>query len=144
MQPDQLDWKIINILSQKYMPNSTVAKKLGVTEGTIRQRLKRLQKGGVLKIRALRDPSILENQQLAIVAATLMEAKYLDKKAQEISELENVLSVSIVSGRYDFLIEVLVESNRGLVSFLTEKLSTIGGISKTETFVILKSHEKWV
>jgi Lrp/AsnC family transcriptional regulator for asnA, asnC and gidA len=144
MQPDPLDWKIINILSQKYMPNSTVAKKLGVTEGTIRQRLKRLQNGGVLKIRALRDPSILENQQLAIVSATLMEAKYLDKKAQEISELENVLSVSIVSGRYDFLIEVLVESNRGLVSFLTKKLSTIGGISKTETFVILKSYEKWV
>jgi len=144
MQPDPLDWKIINILSQKYMPNSTVAKKLGVTEGTIRQRLKRLQNGRVLKIRALRDPSILENQQLAIVAATLMETKYLDKKAQEISELENVLSVSIVSGRYDFLIEVLVESNKGLVSFLTEKLSTIGGISKTETFVILKSYEKWV
>ena len=144
MQPDTLDWKIINILSQKDIPNSTVAKKLGVTEGTIRQRLKRLQNGGVLKIRALRNPSILENQQLAIVAATLMEAKYLDKKAREISELENVLSVSIVSGQYDFLIEVLVESNSGLVSFLTEKLSTVGGISKTETFVILKSYEKWV
>lgn len=144
MQPDALDWKIINILSQKYMPNSTIAKKLGVTEGTIRQRLKRLQGGNVLKIRALRDPNILENQQLAIVAATLMEAKYLDKKAREISELDNVLSVSIVSGRYDVLIEVLLESNRGLVTFLTEKLSTIEGISKTETFVILKSYDKWV
>jgi Lrp/AsnC family transcriptional regulator for asnA, asnC and gidA len=144
MQPDALDWKIINILSQKYMPNSTVAKKLSVTEGTIRQRLKRLQGGNVLKIRALRDPNILENQQLAIVAATLMEAKYLDKKAREISELDNVLSVSIVSGRYDVLIEVLLESNRGLVTFLTEKLSTIEGISKTETFVILKSYNKWV
>ena len=144
MQPDTLDWKIINILSKEYMPNSTVAKKLGVTEGTIRQRLKRLQSGNVLKIRALRDPNILENQQLAIVAATLMEAKYLDQKAREISALENVLSVSIVSGRYDFLIEVLAESNKGLVSFLTKKLSTIEGISKTETFVVLKSYEKWV
>ena len=144
MQPDSLDWKIINILSKKYMPNSTVAKKLGVTEGTIRQRLKRLQSGNVLKIRALRDPNILENQQLAIVAATLMEAKYLDQKAREISALENVLSVSIVSGRYDFLIEELAESNKGLVSFLTKKLSTIEGISKTETFVVLKSYEKWV
>jgi len=144
MQPDQLDWKIINVLSKKHIPNSTLAKKLQVSEGTIRQRLKKLQKRGVLKVRALRDPNILENQQLAIVAATLMEAKLLDKKAQEVSELENVLSVSIVSGRYDILIEVLVESNRGLVSFLTEKLSTIKGISKTETFVILKSYEKWV
>lgn len=144
MQPDQLDWKIINVLSKKHIPNSTLAKKMQVSEGTIRQRLKKLQKRGVLKVRALRDPNILENQQLAIVAATLMETKLLDKKAQEVSELENVLSVSIVSGRYDILIEVLVESNRGLVSFLTEKLSTIKGISKTETFVILKSYEKWV
>jgi len=144
MQPDKLDWKIINVLSKKHIPNSTLAKKMQVSEGTIRQRLKKLQKRGVLKVRALRDPNILENQQLAIVASTLMETKLLDKKAQEVSELENVLSVSIISGRYDILIEVLVESNRGLVSFLTEKLSTIKGISKTETFVILKSYEKWV
>jgi len=144
MQPDNLDWKIINILSQKHIPNSTIAKKLRVSEGTIRQRLKRMQSKGLLKIRALRDPNILENQQLAVVAATLMEAKLLDKKAQEISELENALSVSIVSGQYDLLIEVLVESNRGLVGFLTEKLSKIEGISKTETFIILKSYQKWV
>jgi len=144
MQPDKLDWKIINILSKKHIPNSTIAKKLAVSEGTIRQRLKKLQSKGVLRIRALRDPNTLENQQLAVVAATLMEAKLLDRKAQEISKLENVLSVSIVSGRYDFLIEVLVESNRGIVKFLTEKLSTVEGISKTETFVILKSYQKWV
>ncbi len=144
MQPDKLDWKIINILSKKNIPNSTIAQKLSVSEGTIRQRLKRLQNNGVLKIRALRDPNTLENQQLAVVAATLMEAKLLDRKAQEISKLRNVISVSIVSGRYDILIEVLVESNRGLVNFLTEKLSAIEGISKTETFLILKSYQKWV
>lgn len=144
MQPDKLDWRIINILSKKNIPNITIAKKLGVSEGTIRQRLKRLQNKGILKIRALRDPNTLENQQLAVVAATLMEAKLLDRKAQEISKLENVLSVSVASGRYDILIEVLVESNKGLVRFLTEKLATIEGISRTETFVILKSYQKWV
>jgi Lrp/AsnC family transcriptional regulator for asnA, asnC and gidA len=144
MQPDSIDWKMITLLSKNHMSNSSLAKQLGVSEGTIRQRLKRLQNKGILKIRALRDPNTLENQQLAIVAAILMEAKLLDKKAQEISRLENVLSVSIVSGRYDVLIEVLVESNKGLVSFLTEKLSTIEGISKTETFVVLKSFQKWI
>ena len=44
MQPDQLDWKIINVLSKKHIPNSTLAKKLQVSEGTVRQRLKKLQK----------------------------------------------------------------------------------------------------
>lgn len=144
MQPDSLDWKIIDILSKKHITNSMLAKRLGVSEGTIRQRLKKLQEKGILQIRALRDPNILENQQLAMVAATLNEARLLDQKAQEISQLKNVLSVSIVSGRYDFLIEVLVESNKGLVNFLTEQLSLVEGISKTETFVVLKSLQKWI
>lgn len=144
MQPDKLDWKIINILSKKHIPNSAIAQKLNVSEGTVRQRLKKLQNNGVLKIRALRDPNTLENQQLAVIAATLMEAKLLDEKAKEISKLSNVISVSVVSGRYDILIEVLVESNKGLVNFLTEKLSAIEGISKTETFLILKSYQKWL
>lgn len=144
MQPDSLDWKIIDILSKKHITNSMLAKRLGVSEGTIRQRLKKLQEKGILQIRALRDPNILENQQLAMVAATLNEARLLDQKAQEIAQLKNVLSVSIVSGRYDFLIEVLVESNKGLVNFLTEQLSLVEGISKTETFVVLKSLQKWI
>ena len=30
MLPDKTDWKIINLLSKKYLPNITVAKKLGL------------------------------------------------------------------------------------------------------------------
>lgn len=144
MQPDKTDWKIINMLSEKHIPNITIAKKLGLSEGTIRQRIKKLQDSGILKIKALRDPNVLENQQLAIVTANISQANLLDKKAKEIAELQNVLSVAILSGRYDLLIEVLVDSNKGLMKFLTESLSSVKGISATETFVMLKSYHKWI
>ena len=144
MLPDKTDWKIINLLSKKYLPNITVAKKLGLSEGTIRQRIKKLQAAGILRIKALRDTNILENQQLALIAVNVIRADLLDKKAKEISVLERVLSVSIVSGRYDLLVEVLVDSNKGLVSFLTKSLSSIKGISATETFITLKSYNRWV
>ena len=144
MQPDETDWRIINILSEKNVPNSTIAAELGLSEGAIRQRIKKLRQARILKIKATRDPNILANQQLAIVAANLAEAKLLEKKAQEISELQNVISVSMVSGRYDLVLEVLVDSNKGLVHFLTEVLSSVEGISKTETFLILKSYNKWI
>ena len=71
MQPDKTDWKIIHMLSEKHMTNTTIARKLGVSEGTIRQRLKRLQNDGILRIKALRDPNLLDNQQLALVAANV-------------------------------------------------------------------------
>lgn len=144
MQPDKIDWQIIELLSEQHETNTTIAKELDVSEGMIRQRIKKLQDAGIIKIRALTNPEILENQQLAIVTANVSESKLLDKKAKEILELGNVISVSILSGQYDLMIEVLVDSNKGLIKFLTECLSTVDGISKTETFLVLKSCNKWI
>jgi Lrp/AsnC family transcriptional regulator, regulator for asnA, asnC and gidA len=144
MQPDQTDWKIISILKEGYVPNNTIARKLGVSEGTVRARLKRLKEAGILQIRALINPDVLENQQLVIVAIRVAESKLLERKAEELSKLSNVLSVSIASGRYDLIAEVLLDSNRGLVKFLTEELSTIEGILASESFIMLKSYQKYV
>ncbi len=144
MQPDEIDWKIINLLSENHQTNTELAGKLGVSEGMVRQRIKRLQEAGVIKIRALRDPNVLENQQLAVLGINVAESRLLDYKAKEISGLDGVLSVAIVSGRYDLLVEILVDSNKGLIQFLTKTLSSVAGISKTETFVMLKTYKKWL
>ena len=144
MQPDETDWKIINTLSKEHQPNNRIARQLGLSEATIRRRIKNLQNADIIKIRALLNPEILENRQLALVAANIEKSKFLKQKAQEIAKLDNVNSVSIISGRYDLMIEVMVESNKGLVNFVTEKLSTVEGISKTETFVVMKSIDKFI
>ena len=103
MQPDETDWKIISILKEGYVPNNTIALELGVSEGTIRARLKKLKEAGILQIRALINPDVLENKQLVLVAMRVAESKLLDRKAEELSRLKNVLSVSIASGRYDLI-----------------------------------------
>lgn len=144
IQPDETDWKIIEILRKDQVPNNSIARELGVSEGMVRQRIKRLKESGILKVRALINPDTLENQELALIAINVSESKLLEEKAKEISSLENVLSVSIASGRYDIIAEVLVSSNHGLVKFLTEELSSISGISKTESFLMLKSFNRFV
>ena len=144
MQPDDTDWKIISILKRGDVPNNTIARKLGISEGTVRARLKRLKEAGILQVRALINPDVLENKQLVIVAVRVAESKLLERKAEEVARLENVLSVSIASGRYDLIAEVLLDSNRGLVRFLTEELSTIEGILASESFIMLKSYNKFV
>jgi len=144
MQPDETDWKIINILKEGYVPNNTIARELGISEGTVRARLKKLKESGILQVRALINPDVLENKQLVIVAMRVAESKLLDRKAEELSHLPNVLSVSIASGRYDLIAEVLLDSNRGLVKFLTEELSTVEGILASESFIMLKNYGKYV
>ncbi|AQQ70848.1 Leucine-responsive regulatory protein [Limihaloglobus sulfuriphilus] len=144
MQPDETDWKIIKLLSIQHESNAAIARKLSLSEGTVRQRIKRLLDCGLVRLRAVRNPNLLDNQQLAIVSANVAESRLLDEKASEIAKLKNVMSVSIVSGQYDLIIELLVDSNKGLMKFLTEELSTVKGVSRTESFVILKSYDKWI
>ena len=142
VQPDATDWKIIDILRAHHLSNSEVARRLGLTESTVRQRLKRLKAAGILEVRALLDPNRLDRRQLALICVSVAEARLLDAKAREISGIDGVLSVSIISGRYDLVVEVLLDSNHGLVQFLTEKLSRVEGVSKTETFLVLRSYNK--
>lgn len=144
MQPDDTDWKIIDILRRGYQPNNTIARELGISEGTVRQRLKKLKDAGMMEVKALINPELLENKQLALVAMRVAESRLLESKAAEVSALENVLSVSIASGRYDLIVEVLVDSNRGLVRFLTEELPTVEGVLSSESFLMLKSYRKFV
>jgi len=144
MQLDETDWQILNILSEENQTNSAIARQLGLSEGAIRQRIKKLTGEGILKIKALRDPNALDNQQLAVIAISVEETKQLDIKAREIAKLKNVLAVSAVSGQYDLLAEVLVDSNKGLVKFLIDELASVEGVAKTESFVVLKSYNKFI
>lgn len=144
MQPDDTDWKIIDILRRGYVPNNTIARELDISEGTVRLRLKKLRDAGILEIKALINPETLANKQLALIAMRVAESRLLESKAAEIATLENVLSVSIVSGRYDLIAEVLVDSNRGLVHFLTEELPAVEGVLSSESFLLLKNYGKFV
>ncbi len=141
---DDTDWAIIKILSDENTTNNAIADELGITEGTVRQRIKRLRSTGVLKIKALIDPETLPNQQLVYIMVNVSEAHLLDEKAKEISNLGGVLSVSIMAGQYDLMIELLVDSNKGLMKFITKSLSTVKGLAKSETLVTLKSYNKYI
>lgn len=143
-KPDELDWKIIEILKEEDQSNNAVARQLGISEGTVRQRLKRLKEADILRIRAQINPEVLANQQLAMVGISLQESCFLKERVEDIAALPSVLSASITSGRFDIIAEVLSESNHGLVDFLTHQLSEVKGIRTTETFVILKSLKKYV
>ncbi|MBN2625965.1 MAG: Lrp/AsnC family transcriptional regulator [Spirochaetales bacterium] len=142
--PDDLDWKIIEILREEDQSNNAVARLLGISEGTVRQRLKRLKEADILTIRAQINPEVLADQQLAMIGISIQESCYLKERVEQIASLPDVLSASITSGRYDIVAEVLTDSNHGLVEFLTHQLSGVKGIRSTETFVILKSYKKYV
>jgi Lrp/AsnC family transcriptional regulator for asnA, asnC and gidA len=124
--------------------NSAIGAELGVAEGTVRQRIKKLIDAGALRVSGLVNPEIMPDHQLCVIGLKVDESKQLETRARDVSRLPEVRSVAIVTGRYDLLVEVLVASNRGLIQFLSGSLAQVPGITSSETFLLLRTYDKWI
>jgi Lrp/AsnC family transcriptional regulator, regulator for asnA, asnC and gidA len=145
MTLDKLDWKIIEALrSDGRGSNAEIARHLRVTEGTIRSRIHKLTDAGILRITGQVNPEFLVGHQVVMVGINVNASKSLEKTAQAIARLPNVNFAAITSGRYDILAQVIVDSNKGIINFLSRSLARIPSVSRTETFVLLKTHNCWV
>lgn len=145
LELDEIDRGIVAALrADGRTNNSVIAARLGIAEGTVRQRMRKLTEAGVVRISALVNPEIISEHQLCMIGLKLSESKRLESAAIEISQLPEVRSVAIATGRYDMLVEVLVDSNHGLIRFLSESLAKVAGIESTETFLLLKTYDKWI
>lgn len=143
---DALDRKLVAALVEDgQMPVAAVAERMGVTAPTVRSRLRGLLGRGVLRIAGLIDPSATAGLTVALVGITVQSHMQLDEKLEEISRLERVHWAAVVTGRYDILVEIVISDDiADLYAFLNEDLSQIGGISSSESFVVMKSRRKWV
>jgi Lrp/AsnC family transcriptional regulator, regulator for asnA, asnC and gidA len=139
MKIDDTNIDIIRELRQGKKSFKKIADKLAITENTVRSRVNKLQDEGVLEICGLVDPATLPDHRAVIIGIKLAEMNLVEK-GEEISKLKGVISVSVVTGRYDLLVLVLFKKNFGLLEFYTKEISQIKGISSVETFVVYKSY----
>lgn len=118
-----------------------IAHILGVTEGTIRKRVKALHKQGIMNIRAVLNPNKVGYELVCMMAMQVKMADLL-KVAEMLAEKPNVYYLAFVTGRYDMLALVLARTPEELSNFIKEHISSMPSILRTETFVnleILKS-----
>jgi Lrp/AsnC family transcriptional regulator for asnA, asnC and gidA len=145
IQVDELDRGILAALREDgRATNSAIAEGLGVVEGTVRARIKKLLDSDLLRVSGLVNPEVMPDHQLCVIGLKVDESRQLEARARAVSELPEVRSVSIVTGRYDLLVELIVDSNHGLIRFITDSLATVPGITSSETFLLLKTFGKWV
>ena len=121
----------------------SIARKLGVSDGTVRLRTERMIRMGYLRISASVNPLFFENTLTCLVCLNL-ERRADRTLMEQLAALPGVQSVINPTGRYDLMVEVSVPSRKALRSFLVDQLSDIGGIVATESFVYLDATNKWV
>lgn len=138
MELDEINLAIINHLNDGRMPYKRIADSLALSEGTIRARVKKLKEEGVLKITALVNPEALPDQSVVMVGVRLKDMD-LVKKGEEFSKLRGVISVCVVTGRFDLILTVLLSREFPMVRFYTEEVSKLDNVRAVETFVVYKS-----
>ena len=144
MQIDKIDWEIIRILEENgRSPNKEIAKKVGVSEGTVRNRIKKLTDHEFLRIRGLTNPNERTDEALVYMGIKIAVNRDSIKISKSISKLNCVKSVSVVTGRYDLLVEVYVEPYN-IIEFLSTELAKIDSIVSVESFIALHCEGKFV
>ena len=134
---DELDRKIIGILQlDGRASNAKIARQLGVSEGTIRRRLKRLIQDEAIQILAIPEPSKLGYTTEAVVALQVDPGK-LEAVAEELAKAPETLYVSVTTGALDIFAWVAVSSPEKLHTFLLSTIGNIPGVRRSETFVSL-------
>jgi Lrp/AsnC family transcriptional regulator for asnA, asnC and gidA len=135
---DTTDIAIINELKEGRKPFKIIAKSIGVAEGTVRSRVKKLSESGQLDITALIDPEALPDNSVVMIGICVKDMD-LVKKGKEFSELRGVVSVAVVTGRFDLILTVVLSKGFGILEFYTEEASKIKNVQSVETFVVYKS-----
>ena len=134
---DELDHKIIALLQMDgRASNAKIAREVGVSEGTVRRRLRRLTKDDVVHIVAVPNLEKLGYATTALVGLQTGPGMS-DTVAESLASLPESHYVAVTTGSYDVFVWAGLESAEGLGNFLRTKVGVIEGVQRTETFVNL-------
>ena len=92
----------------------------------------------MLDIVGLVEPETLGGHSLVQIGIKLSTMD-LVKKGDEFSKVKGVVSVCVVTGRFDLLATVLLNDQFNLLNFYADEVSKIKEVESVETFVIYKS-----
>ena len=139
MNIDKINLAIIKHLRNGRKSYQKIARDLAVSENTVRTRVQKLIEEGILDINGVINPESIDGHRVVIVGVKL-QSMDLVNKGKEFSNLKGVVSVSVVTGRFDLILIVLLKSGFGLLEFYTEEVSRIKEVQSVETFVVYKSY----
>ena len=116
--------------------NAKIARRLGLAESTVRRRIDRLIREGLIQVVAVAEPLKVGYTIYAQVGLQIQPGK-TPSVAKRLKEFPEVTWLAIVAGQYDLFLSGVFEGPSELLRFTTVSLGNIPGIERTETFYIL-------
>ncbi len=139
MKIDAMHIEIIKHLRDGRKSYKEIARKLGIAENTVRSRVNKLVAEGILEVAGLVDTESIGGHRVVFVGVKLATLNLVEK-GKEFSKLRGVVSVSVVTGRYDLMLMVLLRDGFDLLEFYTQEVYRLKDVRSVETFVVYKGY----
>lgn len=139
MKTDQIDIDIMRHIRDGRKSLRKIANEMNLSENTVRARINKMLREGVLEISGLVEPTLIPGHIVVLVGVKLSTMELI-KRGEDFKELRGVVSATVVTGRYDLILTVLVNEDFGLLQFYTEEVSRIKDVQSVETFVVYKNY----
>jgi len=134
---DSIDARIITHLQEDgRRPYTTIARDLGISEASVRQRVSRLLKRKVIQIVAASSP--LDLGLLSAQIDIRVAGDRLQQAAEELAALPEVDFVGICAGRVDLTVGVVCRDREALFDLLVNRVRPIPGVLEVEVLLMLK------
>ena len=139
-QIDNLDRQILQLLMRDVTrPYTDIAKELSVSGGTIHVRMKKLNDLGVIKgSQLIVNPAALGVDICAFIGVFLEKGSEYKKAVEEMRRIPEIVEMHYTTGSYSMFVKIICRDTKHLREVLNEKMQTISGVQRTETFISLE------
>lgn len=141
---DDIDIKILRIIQTDVrLPLTQLSEQLGIPHGTIRDRIRKMEDAGVIECYAtIINPVRLGFLMNCLVQVTVNQQVENKHIIEALLEIEEVTEIQLLTGEVDALVHIWARDVEHLRQILSNKLTNIPGILRTNTIMVLDTYKK--
>jgi Lrp/AsnC family leucine-responsive transcriptional regulator len=138
---DNLDKQILMLLQQdSSLKTKEIAVKIGLSVTPTYDRIKRLEKSGVIeKYVAILNREAVNKSVTVICHITLQkhEQSLLTQFEKDIQDVEEVIECYHIAGNYDYILKVIVPNLDAYSNFIKNKITAVVNISNIQSSFVM-------
>ncbi|GAB2701333.1 Lrp/AsnC ligand binding domain-containing protein [Mucilaginibacter koreensis] len=144
LEIDNLDIQILSILMKNATtPYTEIAKDLIVSGGTIHVRMKKLEEMGIIKGASLEvDAQKLGFDITAFLGIYLEKGSQYNDAVAALKDIKEITELYYTTGSWSIFAKIVCHDTSHLREVLNERIQSVPGIQRTETFISLEESIK--
>lgn len=138
---DDTDRQLIALLRvNARLPVATLAKKLGVSRGTVQNRMAKLEKDGTIAGYTLRLRPEAEGQRIRGIMTIATEGRPVEHVLKVLRGDPSIAALHTTNGRWDLVAEIRADTLEEFDQVLL-RVGRVEGVSRSETSLLLSTHK---